>query len=73
MACGVPVVGFRVGGIPEQVIEECGILVKTKDSKSLGEAINKLLNDNEMRRRFGLNCRKWVLQNYTIEKFRDIY
>jgi glycosyltransferase involved in cell wall biosynthesis len=73
LACGVPVVGFSVGGIPEQVTEDCGIMVKPKDSKSLGEAINKLLNDDEMRKRFGLNCRKRVLQNYTVEKFRDKY
>jgi glycosyltransferase involved in cell wall biosynthesis len=73
LACGVPVVGFSVGGIPEQVTEDCGIMVKPKDSKSLGEAINKLLNDDEMRKRFGLSCRKRVLQNYTVEKFRDKY
>ena len=73
MACGVPVVGFKVGGIPEQVTVGCGILVKAKDSKLLGEEINKLLNDDEMRRKYGLNCRKWILQNYTIEKFRDRY
>jgi glycosyltransferase involved in cell wall biosynthesis len=73
MACGVPVAGFKVGGIPEQVTGKCGILVKAKDSKSLGEAINKLLNDDEMRRKFGSNCRKRILQNYTLEKFRDRY
>jgi glycosyltransferase involved in cell wall biosynthesis len=73
LACGVPVVGFSVGGIPEQVTEDCGIMVKPKDSKSLGEAINKLLNDDEMRKKFGLNCRKMVLQNYTVEKYRDKY
>jgi len=73
MACGVSVVGFNVGGIPEQVTEDCGIVVKPKDFKTLAAAIEKLLNDDELRRKFSENCRKRVLQNYTIEKFTDSY
>ena len=73
MACGVPVVGFKVGGIPEQATKDCGIMVEAKDTKALGKAMGKLLNDEEMRRNFSLNCRERVLQNYTIEKFRDRY
>jgi len=73
MACGVPVVGFSVGGIPEQVTEDYGILVKPKDTEALAEAVEKLLNDDELRKKFSENCRKRVLQNYTIEKFTDNY
>jgi len=73
MACGVPVVGFKVGGIPEQVRGDCGVLVNPKDTEALGRAIEKLLNDDEMRKKFSENCRKRVLQNYTINKFTDNY
>jgi glycosyltransferase involved in cell wall biosynthesis len=73
MACGIPIVGFDVGGIPEQVTEGCVIMVKSKDIKALGKAMGRLLNNDEMRRNFGENCRKRVLQNYTIEKFTDNY
>jgi glycosyltransferase involved in cell wall biosynthesis len=73
MACGVPVVGFNVGGIPEQVTEECGIIVKLKDVRALEEAMERLLTNDEMRRNFSENCRKRVLQNYTIAKFTDNY
>lgn len=73
MACGGPVVGFRVGGIPEQVTENCGILVNSKNTEALGRALEKLLNDDELRKKFSKNCRKRVLQNYTIEKFTDNY
>jgi len=73
MACGVPVVGFSVGGIPEQVTEDCGIMVKPKDCKALAGAIEKLLNDDNLRKKFSENCRKRVLQNYTIDKFTDSY
>ena len=73
MACGIPVVGFNVGGIPEQVTEGCGIMVKSKDIKALGKEMGRLLTNDEMRRNFGENCRKRVLQNYSIEKFTDDY
>ena len=73
MACGVPIVGFSVGGIPEQVTKNCGILVNPKDTKALGRALEKLMDDDELRKKFSENCRKRVLQNYTIEKFTDSY
>ena len=73
MACGIPVIGFKVGGIPEQVTENCGIMVKPKDTEALGRALEKLLNDDELRRKFSENCRKRVLQNYIIEKFTNSY
>jgi glycosyltransferase involved in cell wall biosynthesis len=73
MACGIPVVGFNIGGIPEQVTEDCGILVNQKDTEALGRALEKLLDDDELRKKFSENCRKRVLQNYTIKKFTDSY
>ena len=73
MSSGILVVGFDVGGIPEQVTEDCGIMVKPKDTEALGRALEKLLNDEKMRREFSENCRKRVLQNYIIEKFTDNY
>ncbi len=73
LSCGVPVIGFRVGGIPEQVTEDCGILVNPKDTEALGRALEKLLNDDELRKKFSENCRKRVPKNYTIKKFTDNY
>jgi len=73
MACSVPVVGFKIGGIPEQVTKDCGIMVKPKNIEVLGRALEKLLNDEEMRREFSINCRKRILENYTIDKFCDNY
>lgn len=51
MACGLPVVATRVGGIPEVVAEGCGILVESKDTDALNAALNNALNkqwDREM-------------------------
>jgi len=69
MACGTPVVGFAVGGIPEQVTEECGQLVALGDAKALGQAITNLLNDNTKRKRMGELCRKRVEQEYNLQLF----
>jgi len=69
MACGTPVVGFAVGGIPEQVTEECGQLVALGDAKALGQAITNLLNDNTKRKTMGELCRKRVEQEYNLQLF----
>jgi glycosyltransferase involved in cell wall biosynthesis len=42
-ACGVPVVATNVGGIPEVVTQETGILVEAKNSSMLAEAISTAL------------------------------
>ena len=73
MACGISVVGFKVGGIPEQVSKDCGILVEPQNAKALGKTLEKIINDEKMREKFGLNCRKRALENYSIEKFKERY
>ena len=73
LACGTPVVGFKVGGIPEQVTEDCGILVPSRDAQGLGEAITKVLQDDELREKMSANCRARAVTHYTLEKFRDRY
>jgi len=44
LAKGVPVVSSNVGGIPEMVSEECGILVPPGDESRLTEALNTMLD-----------------------------
>jgi glycosyltransferase involved in cell wall biosynthesis len=73
MACGVPVVGFKTGGIPEQVSNNCGILVEPKNIEGLAKAIDGALNDTNLRNEFSLNCRKRALNNYSIENFKNRY
>jgi len=69
MACGTPVVGFAVGGIPEQVTGECGRLVALGDTKALGEIITDLLNDDAKRKKMGELCRKRVEWEYNLQLF----
>ncbi|WP_189637877.1 glycosyltransferase [Thalassotalea sp. HSM 43] len=44
-ACGVPVVATNVGGIPEVVTEQSGILVRKGDAQQLHDAIEKAMHN----------------------------
>jgi len=54
MACGVPVVATKVGGLPELILEgETGMLVPPEDERAMADALLKILRDPELARRFG--------------------
>jgi putative colanic acid biosynthesis glycosyltransferase len=73
LACGIPIVGFKVGGIPEQIPEGCGIMVPPRNTKALGKAFTNLLQDDELREKMGKNCRARCVAHYTVKKFRERY
>ena len=73
LACGTPVVGFRVGGIPEQVTNDVGILIPPRDAKALGMAITRLLQNDELREKMSINSRTRAVDEYSVAKFRDRY
>ena len=57
-ATGVPVVGSRVGGIPEVVRDGLsGFLVAEKDAQALGARLGELLDDAALRRAMGAQGR----------------
>lgn len=51
MACGTPMVGFDVGGIPEQVTDGKGIVVPTANGEAFTEAIRQVLSGNVVLKR----------------------
>ncbi len=60
MACGVPVVASRIGGIPE-VMGPAGVLVRPDDPADLAAALAALADDETLRRSLGAGCRTWAL------------
>lgn len=67
-ACGTPVVGFDVGGIPDAVRPGVtGLLAKRGDGASLQCAILELLSSPEKRLEMSSNCRKIAVQEYSVE------
>lgn len=54
MACGLPVVASRVGGLAETVLDGItGLYVPPRDPASLTEALRRLFDDEVLRRRMG--------------------
>jgi glycosyltransferase involved in cell wall biosynthesis len=69
LAMGKPCVSFDIDGAPEVVInDETGYLVKAFDSETLAGRIVQLLEDPELRRKFGENGRRHVDPNFRAEK-----
>ncbi|WP_294353150.1 glycosyltransferase family 4 protein [uncultured Sphingomonas sp.] len=59
MRYGVPVVGTRVGGIPEVVPEETGLLVPPGDADALAAALTQLIANPALRYELGTAGRSW--------------
>jgi len=72
MAAGLPVVGSRVGGIPEMVEDgKTGLLVPPRDTARLAEAIGALAVDGDRRRAMGAAGRRRALDIFGLERHRD--
>ena len=68
LACGIPVIGTSVGGVPE-VIEDTksGYLIPPDDSVMLSKALKKLINSEERRKKFGDYGIKSIKKRFEIE------
>lgn len=66
MACGLPIVATKVGGIPEIVSDKCGILVDPENKTELFEAVRKLILDKPLRRNLGEEGKKYVNHNHSL-------
>jgi glycosyltransferase involved in cell wall biosynthesis len=74
MSCGIPVTGFQVGEIPEQVSSDCGILVPTKSTDLLAKNIDILFKSEKLRKEMSINCRKRIIEKYSSNIFvKKIY
>jgi len=71
MALGKPVVGSRVGGIPELVEDGVtGIIVPPEDPGALAEAVCELLANPDLRNSFGEAGRRRVADRFSFDHFR---
>jgi glycosyltransferase involved in cell wall biosynthesis len=68
MACGLPVVGSAVGGIPEMVVDgQTGLLVPPQCPEKLAEAIGRLIDEPETRARYGEAGRRRCETLFSLE------
>ncbi|MGB7023151.1 MAG: glycosyltransferase family 4 protein, partial [Candidatus Acidiferrales bacterium] len=69
LAAGIPFIATAVDGTPEVVIDgETGLLVPPGDPAALAGAIGRLARQPELRRKFALAGRDWVLKRFTIQR-----
>jgi glycosyltransferase involved in cell wall biosynthesis len=77
MACGTPVVASKVGGIPEMVSPEVGVLVPPGDVKALAAAIEVVLRDpyqwSSMSRCARYRVEKHYDWSYIARQYIEIY
>lgn len=64
MACGLPVIGANVGGIPDLVSPKTGILIEPDDIEGIRDAILTLKNSRGLRETMGRASRHFIMQNY---------
>ena len=73
MACGVPCVGFRVGGIPEMIDhKENGYVARLKDAEDLAEGIRYVLSP-ENHEHLSKAAREKVMRCYSEESVAKRY
>ena len=68
-ACGTPVIVSNVGGLMESTKpNETSLVVEKKSVEDLAEKLNILVRDKDLRIKMGKAARKFVEDNYSLEK-----
>ncbi len=68
LACGTPVIGFDVGGIPDMVRDgQTGFLVKSNDIQGLANCCRRVLEDKQLQLELSSRCREVVEKEYTLD------
>jgi len=74
MACGLPCIATRVGGVSEILDQgRAGLIVDPGDEQGLAEAIKTLLGDPAIRQVFAVAARKRVCEQYSMNAMLDRY
>ncbi len=68
MACGTPMVSFKIGGVPDLIRPGItGYLATPEDAQDLCNGIVQLLEDENLRETMSQQCRAIVLEEYPLE------
>ncbi|HBP00950.1 MAG: Glycosyltransferase [Candidatus Moranbacteria bacterium GW2011_GWE2_47_10] len=65
MYCGLPVVAVRATGVSDQVMDGASGFLVSEDADEFVRALEKIIDDEELRRRFSENAMKIARENYT--------
>jgi glycosyltransferase involved in cell wall biosynthesis len=71
-ACGIPAIGTNIYGITDAIIDkETGILVKIMSKQELEQAMNVMLENSSMRRKFGILARNRVINKFQQKQISE--
>ena len=78
LACGVPVIATRAGGLPEVIHhEEHGLLYEVGDVDGMAEGALRLLRDDELHRSYAEDGRAFALETFrrdeVVGRYLELY
>ena len=78
MSCGVPIIGTRVGGIPDIIMDgKTGFLISPSSSREIEEKILVAAESEDLLISMGKNAREFVLNNFSwlkiVSRTLDVY
>jgi glycosyltransferase involved in cell wall biosynthesis len=78
LACGTPIVSFKVGGVPDLVRPGVtGYLAAPEDASDLAQGIVELLEDDHLRQSLSNQCRATAVEEYNLrlqaERYINVY
>ena len=72
MACGTPVIGSRIGGIPEILTGEFAAgLFEPGNKQDLADTLNKMVDWREVNPQFGARIREYTFNKFSLKSMID--
>jgi glycosyltransferase involved in cell wall biosynthesis len=73
-SCGLPVIGTRIGGIPEAFAPgTTGLLVEAGDCGALRLAIGRLISDRGLLRQFAVRGRRFAQDEFAARRIAELF
>jgi glycosyltransferase involved in cell wall biosynthesis len=74
MICGVASIATNVGAVSDLIIDgETGILIEKGNVSQIAKAISQLVDDDFLRRKYGIEGKKRILRNHSIEIATELF
>jgi len=72
MSCGLPIIAANVGFMDEYLKHVVnGLLLRKADAEEISETIIKLISDDELRFKMGLENRKLAEEKFSVDKVQN--